>query len=136
MTRKSLQSIFLLPLDRNKIVSRYGCALFVVLLKNWLSYAFAGMVVAWMPLPGRIHGIPSMNPLINSLTAQLPIFGLFSFAVGRSRGPIIGLAALSAAVCGLGTELLPELFPAVAIAGGLLLSWLSYRRWCHAELID
>jgi hypothetical protein len=135
-TKKSLQSIFLLPLDRNKIVSRYGCALFVILLKNWLSYAFAAMVVAWMPLPGRIHGIPPVNPLFNSLTAQLPIFGLLSFALGRSRGVIIGLAALLAAIFGLGSELLPKLFPAVQIAAGLLLIWLSYRHWCQAEIID
>jgi hypothetical protein len=134
--KRSLQSIFMLPLDRNMIVSGYGCALFVVILKNWLSYAFAGLIVAWMPAPGRFHSIPSVTPWITSLAGQLPLFGFFSLVAGRAKGVLIGLAVLAAFLVGLGSEFFPRLFPAAETVAGLLLVWLSYRRWCNAEIID
>jgi hypothetical protein len=135
--KRNLQSLFLLPLERAKLVSRYGCALFFVVLKNWLSYAIAGLIVAWMPVPGRIQHVSTMAPLLISFTAQLPIFGLFSLAIGRSRGVLIGLATLTTSAFVLaGSYLLPRTLPVVEIVAGLLLVWLSYRRWCQAEIVD
>lgn len=133
--KRSLQSIFMLPLERTQIVSRYGCALFVVLLKNWLPYAAAGLILSWMPSPGRIEHIPSALPLLSSTAAQLPVFGIFSLAIGRSRGVFIGLAILAAGAWAFAAFFSAWLLP-VTVLSGVLLIGLSYRHWCHAEIID
>ena len=132
--RKNLQSLFMLPIDREQVVSRYGSALFIVLLKNWLCYAAAGLIVAWMPIPGTIQSIPPVAPLLTSLTAQIPLFGLFSLTVGRSRGVLIGMILLFIPFLALDSFVGPPLLSLAYMFGGAGLIWLSYRRWCQAEL--
>ena len=133
--RRNLQSLFMLPLDRQQIVSKYGCATLMVLLKNWLYYAAAGLIVAWMPIPGTIQGIPSAAPLLTSLTAQLPIFGFCSLTIGRPRGAVFVMFGVIAALLAFGSDLAPRFLPLAAVIVGAGSIWFSYRRWCKTELL-
>src|SRR5262249_31808668 len=74
--RNDLQLAFMLPFKRSEIIARLGGALFLSMLRTWLGYAVATYFVTWMPLPGVIREIPSPVPLLVSLAAQFPLFGI------------------------------------------------------------
>lgn len=130
---RNLQSIFMLPLRREEIVSRYGAALLLVLLKEWLMFAVALFVVDWMPVPGKVHGVPAMMPFLLSLLAQVPAFGVLTLIIGRTRVAVIALIIVSMVVVPLNFAGMQWLLLVVSIIGPALIVF-SYRHWCRAEI--
>lgn len=130
----NLQSIFLLPLRREQIVSRYGLALLLVLLEDWLAFAIGLILVSWMPFPGRVLAFPSMGPFLISLVAQLPIFGLLGLGFGRSRIYMIGLTSLAVMIVALLSSAGLQWALIAAFISGPPVIWYAYRHWCRAEL--
>jgi hypothetical protein len=130
----NLPLIFLLPLRREQIVSRYGLALLLVLLEGWLAFAVALILVNWMPVPGKILGFPSLRPFVISLAAQVPIFGLLSLAVGRSRIYVVALLSLSMFFVALASAGIGWFMISILVSGPPLIGF-SYRHWCRAELL-
>ena len=127
---RNLQSTFLLPLRRDQIVFRYGAALLLLLFEEWLAFAIALVIVDWMPIPGKIGTFPSMAPILISLASQLPMFGIVTLSIGRSRLSIVVLVILGGlplAVAGVQLSVI-----AILISGPALI-WFSYRHWCRAE---
>lgn len=133
-TSATLQSIFLLPLRREQIVSRYGLALLLVLLEAWLAFAVALIFLNWMPVPGKVVEFPSLRPFLISLVDQVPLFGLLGLSIGRSRVYIIGLTSLAVFLVALSSAASLQWVMVAFLISGPALIWLSYRRWCRAEL--
>src|SRR5262249_44634350 len=91
--RNDLQLAFMLPFKRSEIIARLGGALFLSMLRTWFGYAVATYFVTWMPLPGVIREIPSPVPLLVSLAAQFPLFGIAMIALMLRQVKLIYLAA-------------------------------------------
>lgn len=130
-TGRNLQSTFLLPLRREQIVVRYGAALLLLLLEEWLALVLGLVIADWMPIPGKTGRFVSMTAILMSLASQLPAFGIFTLCIGRSMLSVTVLlivAIVPLSLAGVQWSLI-----AVLISGPALI-WFSYRRWCRAEV--
>jgi len=128
---KNLQSTFLLPLRREQIVFRYGAALLLLLLEEWLAFMLALVIADWVPIPGKIGRFVSMTPIFVSLASQLPMFGILTLCIGRSMLSIVVLliiAIVPLSLAGVQWSLI-----AILISGPALI-WFAYRHWCRAEV--
>jgi hypothetical protein len=128
---KNLQSTFLLPLRREQIVFRYGAALLLLLLEEWLAFVLALVIADWMPIPGKIGRFVPITGILISLASQLPMFGIFTLCIGRSMVSIAVLliiAIVSLSLAGVQWSLI-----AILVSGPALI-WFSYHHWCHAEI--
>lgn len=131
---RNLQSTFLLPLRREQLVFRYGAAMLLVLLQEWVAFAVAIFIVDWMPFPGKIGAFPALTPFLISLAVQVPMFGILTLMIGRSRAAIIVLVFMST-VSVLLSDVGLQWVPAGSVIGGSALIWFSYRHWCRADIV-
>jgi len=96
-------------------------------------------IVAWIPLPGMPHQSPSLWPYLDSLAAQVPLFGIVTLFATRPRhegayiaGGIVLLALFGAPE--LNESGFPLLLPvALFVLGICLITW-SYRRLLNWDL--
>jgi hypothetical protein len=139
--------MFMLPLRRKEIVSRFLGAMFFSILKIWASVFVAVFVVQWMPFPGKIKEFPSLLPIFASFAAMLLIFGIMSLLVMRPSGARARRAVGAVAVCVLLTIVIAVViakttgiydpapdFSVAALLTGTGLIWYSYRTWLQADL--
>ena len=66
--------------------------------------------------------------------AQLPVFGLLTLIIGRSRSYMIGLVAISTLTMTLSSAGLQWILLVILISAPPLI-WFSYRHWCRAEML-
>jgi hypothetical protein len=130
---RNLQSTFLLPLRREQIVFRYGAALLLLLLEEWLTFVVALVIADWVPIPGKIGTFVSMTTILISLASQLPMFGILTLSVGSRLSivflvPLVVVAIVPLSFAGVQWSLIASLI------SGPVLIWFSYRRWCRAEV--
>jgi hypothetical protein len=137
--RKNLQWILLLPAQRKEIVSRYGTAMALRWLHVILTIETAYYIVAWMPFPGVPHHSPSIWPFVDSLTAQLPLFGIATLIAAKPHAMVQYLVAFAVMIALIAAPDLNALglhlfLPAVFLVLGIgVIAW-SYRRWLQTDI--
>jgi hypothetical protein len=108
-----------------------------MLWKPSLTPAISTYFVTWMPLPGSLEALPSLIPLVLSLAAQVPFFGIATLAL-LARPRIARYLAVAATIPLMIVYDLMEgrvgVLIVLLILIGLASIWFSYRRWCAMEL--
>jgi hypothetical protein len=137
--RMSFQWIMMLPLRREEIVFRYGIALLIHMLKMWFTITIPLYIVAWLSLAGMPHPSPSLWPYMDSLAAQIPLFGVVTLFIWRPQvvGAYLAGAVVMLALMGaphLNELGLPLLLPVMFLVLGVCTIAWSYRRWLQTDL--
>jgi len=93
------------------------------------------VIADWVPIPGKIGRFVLMTPAFVSLASQLPMFGILTLCIRRSRLTIVFLVVPLAAIAIVPLSLARVQWSLIAtLLGGPALIWFSYRYWCRAEI--